>query len=98
MVVLSTEEESSTRAVLQIEVPAEEVDLTLQAVTRDYDKRANVHGFRRGHVPASVVASRFSGEIRENVLEQVLPEALASAVEEKKLAVLGRPRIEGLTW
>ena len=32
------------------------------------------------------------------MLEALLPDALASAVEERKLAVLGRPHIEDLRW
>src|SRR5262249_35125629 len=98
MVVLNAAEESSTRTTLQIEVPAEEVDRTFRSVRRAYAERAAIPGFRKGHAPESVVEKRFSGEIREDVLEPLLPEALASAVEEKKLAVLGRPRIEDLTW
>jgi trigger factor len=98
MTVVGVQEESPTRTTLEIEVPAEEVEKTFQAVTRAYAKRAAIPGFRKGHVPEAVVAKKFSGEIREDVLEHVLPAALASAVEEKKLAVLGRPRIEALTW
>jgi trigger factor len=98
MVVLSTADESSTRTTLQIEVPAEDVDKAFRSVCRAYAKRAAIPGFRKGHAPEQVVEKRFSGEIREDVLERLLPEALASAVEEKKLAVLGRPRIEDLTW
>ncbi len=98
MVVLSAQEDSPTRTILEIEVPSDEVEKTWQAVTRAYMKRAAIPGFRKGHAPESVIAKRFSGEIREDVLERVLPEALGSAVEERKLAVLGRPRIEELTW
>jgi trigger factor len=98
MVLVNRQDESSTRATLEIEVPAEQVEQTWQVITRDYTKRAAIPGFRKGHAPESVVAKKFSGEIREGVLERVLPEALASAMEEKKLAVLGRPRIEALTW
>jgi trigger factor len=98
VVVVSAEEESSTRAKLEIEIPADEVEKTRVSVRRAYTQRAAIPGFRRGHAPESVVEKRFSGEIREDVLERVLPEALASAVQERKLAVLGRPRIEALTW
>jgi trigger factor len=98
MPILSSREESATRTVLDIEVPAEDVERAYSAVTRQYAKRAAIPGFRKGHAPESVVSKRFAGEIREDVLENVLPDALASAVEEKKLAVLGRPRIEDLTW
>ena len=98
MVLLNTLEESLTRAKLEIEVPVEDVERTRRSVTRAYVQRAAVPGFRKGHAPESVVQKRFSDKIREDVLERVLPEALASAVKEKKLAVLGRPRIETLEW
>ncbi len=98
MVVVSAQEESPTRTALQIEVPAEDVDKALAAVTRSYVQRAAIPGFRKGHAPESVVAKKFSGAIREDVLEHVLPQALSDAVEEKQLSVLGRPRIEDLNW
>ncbi len=98
MAVLSLQEESSTRAKMEIEVPADDVDRAFRSVTHAFAKRAAIPGFRKGHAPESVVQRKFSGEIREEVLERVLPGALASAVEEKKLTVLGRPRIEELTW
>ena len=98
MVVLNALEESPTRTSLEIEVPGEEVEKTWKEVARAYAKRAAIPGFRKGHAPEGVVAKRFADEIRGDVLEHVLPDALASAVEEKKLSVLGRPHIESLTW
>jgi trigger factor len=98
MVVLATKEETSTRTVLEIEVPAEEVEKTFAAVTRSYAKRAAIPGFRKGKAPESVISKRFADEIKGDVLEAVLPDAVAAAIEERKLSVLGRPRIEDLQW
>lgn len=98
MVVLASRDESETRATLDIEVPAEDVERTYGAVARSFAKRAAIPGFRRGHVPESLVQQRFAGEIREEVLERLLPAALSSAIEEKNLAVLGHPHVENLEW
>ncbi len=98
MVVLNAEEESPTRTTLEIEVPAEKVEEARRGVTHAYAKQAALPGFRKGHAPESVVGKRFAGEIREDVLERMIPDALGAAIEERKLSVLGRPRIEGLTW
>ena len=81
-----------------IEIPVERVEETWKQVTRAYAKRAAIPGFRKGHAPETVVVKRFADEIKGDVLDHVLPEALSEAVEERKLAVLGRPRIEALTW
>jgi trigger factor len=96
--ILKVEEESVTRTVLQIEVPAEEAENARRGITRAYAKQAALPGFRKGHAPESVVQKRFAEQIREDVLERVIPDALSAAIEERKLSVLGRPRIEALTW
>jgi trigger factor len=98
MAILSTKEESATRTTLEIEIPAEEVEKAFAAVTRAYSRRAAIPGFRKGKAPESVVAKRFGDEIKGDVLEAVLPDAVASAIEEKKLSVLGRPHVEDLQW
>src|SRR5262245_4679476 len=98
MAILSTKDESATRTTLEIEIPAEEVEKAFTSVTRAYARRAAIPGFRKGKAPESVVAKRFGEEIKGDVLEAVLPDALASAIEERKLAVLGRPRVDDLKW
>jgi trigger factor len=98
MAILATRDESSTRTVLEIEVPAEDVQKAFDAVTRSYVKRAAIPGFRKGKAPESVISKRFADEIKGDVLEAVLPDALAAAIEERKLSVLGRPHIEDLKW
>ena len=98
MVVLAVKEESATRTVLEIEVSAEDVEKAYAAVTRSYARRAALPGFRKGRAPESVVSKRFADEIRGDVLEALLPDALAAAIEERKLSVLGRPHVDDLKW
>jgi len=98
MAILATKDESTTRTTLEIEVPAEDVQKAFAAVTRSYAKRAAIPGFRKGKAPESVIQKRFADEIKGDVLEALLPDAVAAAIEERKLAVLGRPRVEDLKW
>ena len=67
MVILNAREESETRTLLEIEVPAEEVERAFGAITRQYAKKAAIPGFRKGHAPEAVVSKRYAGEIREDV-------------------------------
>jgi trigger factor len=98
MAVINAIEESPTRTVLEIEVPAEEVELARKGLIRAYAGQASIPGFRKGHAPESVIQKRFAEQIREDVIERLVPDALAGAIEDRKLSVLGRPRIDGLTW
>ena len=98
MAILATKDESATRTTLEIEVPAEDVQKAFAAVTKSYVKRAAIPGFRKGKAPQAVIQKRFGDEIKGDVLEAILPDALAAAIEERKLSVLGRPHIEELKW
>jgi len=98
MVILNVREESPTRTALELEVPAADVEKAFSEVTRAYAKRASIPGFRKGHVPEGVVRQRFGDQIRDDVLESLLPDVLHSAIEERGLAILGSPRVEDLQW
>jgi trigger factor len=98
MVVVTSREETPTRATLDIEVPAEDVERAYGAVSHAFAKRAKLPGFRPGHVPEPLVQQRFAGEIREEVIERLLPAALSTAIQEKNLAILGHPRVDGVEW
>ena len=98
MAILSAREDSETLTVLEIEVPPERVAEAFAAAVRSYSRRASVPGFRKGHVPEPVIRQRFGDQIRDDVLEALLPDALTEAIEERRLSVLGRPRIEDLRW
>lgn len=98
MTILNYEEVSESRRVFQIEIPSEEVEKKRVAVIRNYAHRAAIPGFRKGRVPESVVAKKFAEAIREDILDQLIPEALSEAIREKNVEPLGRPRIEDLKF
>ncbi len=77
---------------LQIEVPAEEVQRTTDAVFRRLSRTIRVPGFRPGHIPPGLI-KRWVGEeqIRQQVLENLLPEALTAALKEQNLQPITLP-------
>ena len=50
-------------------------------------------GFRPGKAPLSIVKTRFAGDIRQEVLEKLVPRFLQAAVEKDNLQVVGQPGI-----
>lgn len=86
-------DQSPTRKEIKIEIDADVVRATYERVSGQYARMANVPGFRRGHTPRSVVQTRFKNEIRGEVLREIVPQAVQSAIEEHKLVVLGEPDI-----
>lgn len=82
---------------LVLDVPAEEVSKAFRSVARSYQKYARIPGFRPGKVPESVVRKRFAGEIRKEVIDQLLPQRFNQGVRELGVTPVGQPQVTELT-
>jgi trigger factor len=78
---------------VEVEVPAEEITRNYQAVTKRYKKMARIPGFRAGKVPESLIRSRFAEQIRQDVMEAVLPEHFRTAIAERQLKPISQPQV-----
>ena len=83
---------------LEVTVPLDEVEREEAAALAEVTKKVRMPGFRPGKVPAGLVKSRFSEEIRKQVLDKLIPKALGAAVEREDLRVVSRPDIVDLKW
>ena len=84
---------SPTRKELKIEIDAERVRAEYDRVSDRYAALANVPGFRKGHAPRAVVRQRFKNEIRGEVVQNLVPQAIQDAINESNLDVIGEPDI-----
>jgi trigger factor len=78
---------------LEISIPVGELEGETTRVVADVQKRAKLPGFRPGKAPASIIRGQFAGEIRQQVLEAVIPKALQKQFEAENLSVVGTPDI-----
>ncbi len=80
---------------LQFSVDKETFDKAVNAVYRKMVKNMTVPGFRKGKAPKSVVERMYGkGVFYEDAINDVLPQAFATAVEESKLDVVGNPEFD----
>jgi trigger factor len=94
--VSSTETAESTNREINVEVPAEEVTRTTESLVQKYQKLARLPGFRRGHVPASIIKQRFSEDIKSEVVETLVPRYFRQEAEKKGLVPVSQPRVTDL--
>ncbi|HVV45283.1 MAG TPA: trigger factor [Bryobacteraceae bacterium] len=78
---------------LEISIPAEEVEAETIKVTKTWQQRAKLPGFRPGKAPASLVRRNFAGDIRQKVLEELVPRYFDAKAKEENLRVVGTPDI-----
>ena len=95
-VVTSIEDTGPCSKKLTIEVPAEAVEAEMGRVVGRFRKQLNLPGFRRGKVPVSMVHSRFKDEIRQQVVDRLLPRYWHQAQAEKNLDPMLPPQVEDL--
>lgn len=79
---------------MKVQVPAERVDAEVEDRLKNLRGRARIDGFRPGKVPLSVVRSKFGGQVRQEVLGEVLQSSFYEAVTQEKLRPVGGPKIE----
>ncbi|HEY6345392.1 MAG TPA: trigger factor [Bryobacteraceae bacterium] len=78
---------------LEITIPAAEVEQETERAVGEIQKKVRLPGFRPGKAPASLVKSRFAGDIRQQVIEKLVPRFFNTAVEKDNLRVVGSPNV-----
>src|SRR3972149_3685774 len=87
--------EPNSRAVLDVELPPEEVSRAVEAAPRRLAQRVAIPGFRRGKAPRAIL-ERYVGResLIDETLKLLLPDGYTRAVQEAGLAPIGQPEID----
>ena len=78
---------------LEISIPVDVVESETSRVVDDIQKRARLQGFRPGKAPASLIRKQFAGDIRQKVLENLIPVHLQKQLEAENLNAVDTPDI-----
>jgi trigger factor len=81
---------------LTVRVPSAEIERAIAARLAQVGKTAKLKGFRPGKVPQKVVRQYYGGQVRDEVVTDVIRTTYSRAIAEKKLNPAGGPRIEPL--
>ena len=91
-----TETPTNTKREIQVEVPAADVARETDTLIQKYQKLARIPGFRRGHVPASVIKQRFSEDIKSEVVDALVPRFFSKEAQKQGLIPVSQPRVSDL--
>ncbi len=78
---------------LEISIPADAVAQENDKVTEQYREKAHLKGFRAGKAPLSLIRKSFAGDIRQKVLENLVPRFFQARIKEDDLKMVGSPNI-----
>ena len=88
---ITKENVDALNAVVKVDIVAEDYQEKVTEVLQDYRKKANIPGFRKGHVPMGMVKKQYGKSIMIDEVNKLLQESLNKFLTEEKLDILGNP-------
>ncbi len=89
---------SPTVRELNLEIPAEQVQKEYEKVLKDYLKKVKLPGFRKGYAPREMVQRMFEAEIKETVLDNLIPEDLGQELKNLQVSPVDVPSVKSIEF
>ncbi len=86
------------RTVLSVIVDKKTIQNKMDQRLTELQKEVTLKGFRAGKVPPSLIKSQFGKSIYGEVIDKILRETSAKAIQEKKIKIAGQPKIDLKTF
>ncbi|MEM9601825.1 MAG: trigger factor [Pseudomonadota bacterium] len=91
---VTVESSEGLQRTIAVSVPAERVDTAVDQRLQELRKSAKINGFRPGKVPMQVVRKRYSGQVRQEVVGELIQSTYQEAIEQVNLRPAGWPSVE----
>lgn len=78
---------------MRVELPAERIEKEIETRLKKVGRTVRIKGFRPGKIPAKVVRQRYGGQIRQEVLSELMQKSYSDAVIQENLNPAARPKI-----
>ncbi|MCY3732336.1 MAG: trigger factor [Rhodospirillaceae bacterium] len=82
---------------ITVRVPAAEIEQEVASRLQKVGRTARLKGFRPGKIPAKVVRQRYGGQVRQEVMSDVIRTSYSQALAQEQLNPAGGPSIEPLS-
>ena len=94
---VAVEEIEGCKRRLAVEAPVDVVQKEWERAYGRVQKRAALPGFRKGHVPRSLVKLHFADDVRREVAEHLIPDVYRQALTEAHIDPVNEPDLQELT-
>lgn len=88
---LSRENTGELTATIRLEITPEDYTEQVNKVIRDYQKKANIPGFRPGHVPIGLIRKQYGKAVLAEEVNKLISDSLNNYIKEQNLDLLGNP-------
>ena len=88
---ITKENVDALNAVVKVEISAADYQEKVETILKDYRKKADIPGFRKGQVPMGMVKKQYGKSIMIDEVNKLLQDSLNNYLVEEKLDILGNP-------
>ena len=81
---------------LEISIPVGDVEKETAKVAEQFRERVHLKGFRAGKAPMSLIRKNYESDIRQKVLENLVPKAVDARISAEQLRAVSRPNVTDL--
>ena len=78
-------------AVLTVKISNDDYKSSYDSSLKNYRKQMQLPGFRKGHVPTSVIKKKYGPSILAEEIDKILNKSIYDHITENKLNILGNP-------
>ena len=86
------------KKLLRVELDVAAVDAAFDSVTKEFQRHAQLPGFRAGKAPRDLVVKSFGPRIEEEVKRKLIPDTYQKALEQEKIRAAVYPDIEEIQF
>ncbi len=88
---ISRENTGDLTATIKIEIVPADYSETVEKQITDYRRKANIPGFRPGHVPAGMIRKMYGKALLADEVNRIVTKGLMDYIKEEELNILGNP-------
>jgi trigger factor len=88
---ITKEDTGSLTASIKLQISREDYDEKVTKTLKEYQRKANMPGFRPGKVPFGMVSKMYRKGVLLDEINHLLAESLQNYIEESKLRLIGNP-------
>ena len=85
------EDIDALNAVIKVDITTDDYQQKVNKILSDYRKKANIPGFRKGHVPMGMIKKQYGKSVMIDEVNKLLQETLNKFLTEEKIDILGNP-------
>lgn len=78
-------------SVLSVSIEKTDYESKVEEVLKDYKKRANIPGFRKGHTPIGLIKKQYGISVKVDEINKLMQKRLSDYLGDEKLDILGNP-------